>query len=201
MDADDEVEVEDLDGTVAVGALHLLVAAVAKSGQLQHSPEPLHDHEFGRGVSFQKYCAAFGSDANEPIETQNQNQNLPRCECCGWSDCDCQTMTMKPMRPDLSRPTRNYYHYCSSAVPHWSFVQCLDCRPLLLMLSPPLDCAAAAAAVGGCDCSSSAESCSMRPRQNLRVRRCSLDLPADGLQRHSRWVSFEAGREVEETEK
>ena len=111
-------------------------------------------------------------------------------------------MKPKPMRPDLSRTTRNCYHYCSSAVPHWSFVQCLDCRPLLLLLLPPLDCAAAAAAAaavdGWCDCSSSAESCSMQPRQNLRVRRWPLDLPADGLQRHPRWVSFGAGREVEE---
>ena len=157
VDADDQVEVEDLDGTVAAGALHLLVAAVAKSGQLQHLPEPLLDHEFFRGVSFQQCCAAVGSGAgaNEPIETQNQN--LPRCECCGWSDCDCQTMKPKPKpkRPNFSRLTRNYCYarHCPSAGPRWSFVQCLDCRPL-----PPLDCAVAAAVDGCCDCSSSAES-------------------------------------------
>ena len=53
VDAAIGVEVKDLDGTVAVGALHLLAAADARSGQLQHSPEPLLDREFGPGASFQ----------------------------------------------------------------------------------------------------------------------------------------------------
>ena len=48
-----EVEIEDLDETVVDALLADVVVVVAKkSGQLQHSPEPLPDHAFGLGASY-----------------------------------------------------------------------------------------------------------------------------------------------------
>ena len=49
-----EVEIEDLDETVVDALLADVVVVVVakKSGQLQHSPEPLPDHAFGLGASY-----------------------------------------------------------------------------------------------------------------------------------------------------
>lgn len=120
------------------------MAAVVQneSVQSQHLPEFPPDRESVQDAPY-PHCDAGGGDANEPIEKQKHS---PRFAHCGWywsDDSGCQTTTMMPMRPNLSRRTKN----CASTV-----VPIPDCFAVLL---PPLDLAAVAAvAVAGCcDCS------------------------------------------------